>query len=184
MARIKDAIDSIDVISLKSTVAQLKQDFVSQKQLISQQRLASGSGSNGLVFPVLVENVTQARAKPLGGLPSATTVLGFFLLSVLAGSVVAWGYSPLKEDRGFVNSEEIEKKLKLPVISQLIRKSGDDAEEDLPLSNLVMELARLALLVVLLIVVFGLVFDPSVRETFTENPLYGIARIMWNLLGK
>ncbi len=183
MARIKDAVDSIDVISLKSTVAQLQQDLESQQQLVSQRQHAHGAATNA-VFPVLVENVTHALAKPAGGLPRATTLLGFVLLSMVVGSVVSWGYLPLKEDRGFADVVEIEKKLKLPVISKLMRKSGDDIAEDLPLCNLVMDLARLALLVILLLVVFGLVFDPSVRELFAENPLYGVARIMWNVLGK
>ena len=183
MERIKVAVDSIDVISLKSTVAQLQQDLESQQQLMSHRQHADGESTNA-VFPVLVENVTHALAKPVGGLPRAATLLGFFLLSVVVGSVVSWGYSPLKEDRGFADLAEIEKKLKLPVISKLMRKSGDDIAEDLPLCNLVMEMARLALLVILLLVVFGLVFDPSVRELFVENPLCGVARIMWNVLGK
>lgn len=184
VARIKDAIDSIDVISLKSTVAQLDQTFESQRRLVSAQRLASGVGSNGFVSPVRVVDVTRARAKPLGGLPSSSTALGFLLLSMLAGSVVVWNYSPLTEDRGFVDSQEIERKLMLPVISTLIRKSGNGAEGDLPLGNLVTELGRLALLVVLLIIIFGLVFDPSARATFADNPVNGMARIIWNLLGK
>ena len=104
--------------------------------------------------------------------------------ALLVGSVVAWGYRPLEEDKGFRNAHEIESHLKVPVVSRLIRPSETNNEEEVPFFNLIVQLARYTLLAILLVVACALLFSTSCRETFVADPLTGLSKIMWMLLGK
>lgn len=179
---VSDALNSIDVISLRSTLMQMKDAFEHQNQL-TLDMMTNDPGAGNDVFPVIVQSVKPAKARPMGGLPGAGTILSLLMLSGLIGSVVAWGYSPLLEDQGFRNRQEIENQLGLPVVSQLVRNSGK-SEEEIPICNLVLQLARILLLAITLIVICGLLFSPTIRESFVDNPFNGFCRMIWNLIGK
>ncbi len=182
--RLNSALDSIDTISLKSKIVEIKQAFVEQNELQSKQLESMKLASSKRKPAFVVRNVTESRSRPAGGSPSGLMVLSIAALSLLVGSVVAWGYMPLQDDSGFESADQVSAALNLPVLGSLERTVVEEGDEDLPLSNLVVQLARIVLLCILVIIAVGLIVSPSIRSSFVENPFHGLSQIMWNLLGK
>ncbi len=183
--RLNSALDSIDTISLKSKIVEIKQAFVEQNELQSKQLESMKLASSKRKPAFVVRNVTESRSRPAGGSPSGLMVLSIAVLSLLVGSVVAWGYMPLQDDSGFESADQVSAALNLPVLGSLERRTVvEEGDEDLPLSNLVVQLARIVLLCILVIIAVGLIVSPSIRSSFVENPFHGLSQIIWNLLGK
>lgn len=178
---LRDTVDGIDLTTLKSTISEMRETNNFQQE--TYDKLANRINESNASLPVVVHGVKPTGLIPLGDMNTQTMMMMLFT-ALIVGSVVAWGYQPLSEDRGFTNKDDLESKLKIPVVSQLVRRTDDSQEEEVPLCNLIVQLARYTLLALSIVVALSILGSESLRETFVADPLTGLSRIMWMLLGK
>ena len=183
--RVNDALNRIDVIGLKSTIAQVEQTAAKRNKAHDEEISVYREVAlrPGLAF--IVEGVNTLESKPMGGMPPGSTLLSILIFSLIFGSVVALNYEPKLETAGFASESELAQVTGIPVLVSVDSKSDpSELDDTVPIANLIVYLAKLTLLAVLVVIAAGLAFSDEARTAFASNPFYGLSKIMWNLLGK
>jgi sarcosine oxidase gamma subunit len=166
-------LDSVDLASLKGVIGQI------------QQAPAHKNAAD--------LTVTGLATKPIGAIPPTGSILLLTMMSLLAGSVIAWNIHPFSEP-GFQNADEVADRLGVPIVAMLpaSRQTVDHsatsctANEPSHQTNWANQMVGLASAIVTALGVllggFWLLY-PTVREGFADSVWHGLARIVWIFVG-
>jgi hypothetical protein len=121
----------------------------------------------------------RVSVKPMGGIPPAGQLVFLSFLALIFGTIVAWQVNPRDADRGFTDSNEIQKTLGVPVVSQFQLQSAIEKSDQGSFLFRLIRVCEILVLTVLVVVLLACVFSPTVRATMLENPLEGLTRIVW-----
>ena len=170
---------------LAQTLGQLDQEMVRlQSQVNEQARQSKDLGMSSV--PVFVSSFEKARVVPRNGVHFLGPFLLLCMVSGLVGSVIAWKYKPLVEDVGFDNRQQILDLLRVPIVAELKQADADEPVQrpELPWSNVCVKASELIVLTALAMIACMMLFSPSIRASFAENPMHGLSEIMWKIQGK
>lgn len=172
VSHLSDSLDSIDVQSLRSLLTEMK------TQLEDQQN-AGLPGNTGT--PLTIESLNRSKTRPIGGVPARQTLWMIAVLAGLAGSIVTWQFDPF-HTRGFKNINELEQKLGIPVLATLrgdrhpVNNSARD--KTTRWANRVVNISNQVLFGLFVVVAGFVITHSAIRESFFENPFFGIAKMV------
>ncbi len=169
--RLHQAIESIDVDSLRSIINRIEMSVAS---------VPMGMGSSS----VIVNGIEPGYTTPVDSVPGIAPILLIGMLSAFIGSVVAWNLNPF-ETTGFNGIQEVADSLGVPVLATLKGEDGSDAKTKNRVSwpNQIARIAGLLLFGVLAVIAVFVILNPGVRETFFANPFHGVTRIFQIFVG-
>ena len=183
---IQNSIDSIDINNLSNVVAGLKSNLSGETGDLGSQ-FSSGSSK---------QRIKPSRTLPINGVPSVPFLLLLGGFSAMIGSVVAWNCDPFSR-KGFISSQNVKSRLKIPVIGslnlisphQVVEKTGSSATEiegksdGENFANRCVKIAGIFLVCVAAIVATFVLFNSEIRAAFFENPFLGAAKIVRAFIG-
>ncbi len=140
-----------------------------------------------------IESVRGRPAVPVGAIPRFREMFYLLLASTLFATIVSLSYQPFAS-RGFESVEQIEKKLKLPIIATLESRNefedvtgpgipAESIKADAPGSNQVVNLCKWILFCSLMLTIGFCLVNKEIREAFFVSPFHGFAQIVWTLKG-
>ena len=174
------AMQSIDTQSLMVSVGELKQNlehFHAMDSAAPEKRDENVTTT----LPVFVKGIRSASVQPINGGIGPVGVFGLVLLSTLFGSVVAFRYQPLADDRGFKNVEQVTALLRLPVYGQIEKFADEQNEHEthMPVANLLVRSSSILLIACCVLILTALTFSPTMRGAFAENPFEAFLKMIW-----
>ena len=173
-------------IDLADSLSRLDRELVRLQNQSSESSLVAERPAESLPVPVFVSSFDRARIVPRDGVHFLGPFLLLCMVSGLIGSVIAWKYRPLIDDIGFESRQQISETLRVPIVAEFKQSENQEADppEELPWPNLCVKAAELIVLTALAMIACMILFSPSIRASFAENPMHGLAEIMWKIQGK
>lgn len=176
-------LGSIQIVNLVSTIDQIDSNRRgSLKAPIEYLDRVSESLPNSTSEVPLISLIGpgEIASKPMVSKPSNGQILMLAFLSIGFGSIVAWRLNPRDLDRGFADVASVEKSLGVPVVSQFQLQSRRNKENHIPISIRLTKICEVVAVVILALLVISCLLGPEIRTAMLENPLEGLARIVWH----
>lgn len=140
-----------------------------------------------------VMGVEGNAATPVGAIPNRKELMFLLLASAVFATIVSVAYKPFAQ-RGFESTEQVGKKLGLPVIATLqSRNSFEDItgpgipvesrDAEVPGSNQVVNICKWILFCSLMLTIGFCLVNEDIRNAFFVSPFHGFAQIVWTLKG-
>ena len=122
----------------------------------------------------------KVRTTPVGGKPAGAQIVFLTFLAIAFGSIVVWHLNPKEQDRGFADVETMSKTLGVPVVDQFPLKSPRELAHQISMPVRLVKICEGVALVMLFVVVISCLLNSEIRTAMLENPLEGLARIVWH----
>lgn len=122
----------------------------------------------------------RVRTSPVGGKPAGAQIVFLSFLAIAFGSIVVWHLNPKEQDRGFADPETMSKTLGVPVIDQFPLKSPRELAHQVSMPVRLVKICEGVALIMLVVVVISCLLSSEIRTAMLENPLEGLARIVWH----
>ena len=182
-AGLEQAVDSIDIQSLRSVLLNVKRHIAGQSPNGDPGVELSGSNPQ-----MLVTSLTPIKTIPIRGVPSLGILLALGAFAGLVGTVISGHFQPFAL-RGFSGVETIGKTLGVPVVAAIASDRLPATAEigqgnnGIGWANRVVKASGLILFGIFVIVAGFILINPEVRQAFFENPFFGCAKIIRLFVG-